>query len=114
MKIDEGRLLLQREAAIELRCSVKTIQRLRRRGVLACIPGRPVLVSARDVLLYKETQIRRELASENPRAKKRLARDATPAQFSEAAAEKARIRIRRLLLRWRMRVGRTRKPNADG
>jgi len=44
-------VLTQGEAAAILRCSTKKIQRLRRAGKLAYLPGRPIMIKAKDLLL---------------------------------------------------------------
>ncbi len=112
------RLLLQREAAAKLHCSVGTIARLRREGILAYIPGRPVRISAEDVQKFKDEQIRRELALEpNPRRKSRFAQDATPEQVAEAAEARAKRklhqRIKWMVLKRRMQVELARKREQE-
>jgi hypothetical protein len=52
-------LLTQEDAALQLRVSVKTIQRLRATGALRCIPGRPILIRQSvldDWLRRRETE----------------------------------------------------------
>lgn len=45
-------LLLEREVARRLRCSTSKVKRLRLSGELAYLPGRPVLIAAKDVQDY--------------------------------------------------------------
>lgn len=45
-------LLLESEVAERLRCSTRTIKRLRLSGKLAHVPGRPVLIDEADLNAY--------------------------------------------------------------
>ena len=48
------KLLLQREAAELLRCSERTLQRLRAAGKIAYLEGRPIRFDEADILAYLE------------------------------------------------------------
>ena len=48
------KLLTESEVAERLRCSPYTVARLRKRGRLPYIPGRPVLIDEADLLAYLE------------------------------------------------------------
>ncbi|QPC90012.1 helix-turn-helix domain-containing protein [Mesorhizobium sp. INR15] len=47
-------LLTQNEVAERLRCSVAKVKRLRMTGLLAYLPGRPVMIEEADFEKYKE------------------------------------------------------------
>src|SRR5438552_18481265 len=47
--------LTQIEAASQLRCSVRTIYRLRRAGCLPYFPGRPITIDSVDLDQYQAT-----------------------------------------------------------
>jgi excisionase family DNA binding protein len=49
------KLLTEPEVAEILRCSTRTVARLREAGKLPYIPGRPVLIDEADLLVYIES-----------------------------------------------------------
>jgi hypothetical protein len=91
-------LLTQAEAAKVLRTTVRNLQRIRDRGLIGWLPGRPVCIPAAEIARYIEAQTKR---------------DPTPAQRTAKQAGNAKKageeRGRQMLLTHRMRSA-GRKP----
>lgn len=73
MSTSSNSLLLEREAARELRCSVRTLQRIRARGELPYLEGRPVRIDAADLKKYIEAKKRRPVSAVSGRTDDEIA-----------------------------------------
>lgn len=89
-------LLTQVEVANRLNKSVKTVARLRSLGLLAYIPGRPVLIPDYELERYIRSETRRKEAQRAEREAARRVRPLSPRQkarkmLAEALARGAQI-----------------------
>lgn len=84
-------MMTEHEVAAYLRCSCKTVQRLRQAGRLAYLPGRPVLIDQNDFLEYVKSEMRSPRAMGPPTREAMLAAQEA-AQIASCAAASQRAR----------------------
>ena len=79
-------MMTEREVAAYLRCSCKTVQRLRQAGRLAYLPGRPLLIDQDDFLEFIKGEMQSHRAMGPPTREEMLAAQEAAQQSSMAAA----------------------------